>query len=66
MNNHLGDDRSCRAYFHIVDIDPATESVEIQYVENDWIRGMDQTRHLPWVEFLNGLREGRYEIHRAN
>jgi hypothetical protein len=66
MNKHLGDDHSRLTHFHIVAIDPATSSVVIRYVENEWTRGVDQTQHLPWVEFLNGLQEGRYEIQRTS
>lgn len=66
MNKHLGHDHSCHTRFHIIGIDPATHSVVIQYAENEWLRGMAQTRRMVWTEFLEKLMDGSFEIHHVD
>jgi hypothetical protein len=62
MGKHIGHDHSCHNRFHIVELDPAARTVVIRYEENEWTQGTEQTRQLDWIEFLEGLMDGRFEI----
>ncbi|CAL1239679.1 hypothetical protein [Candidatus Methylocalor cossyra] len=63
MNKHVGHDHSCHNRFRIIELDRATHSVVIQYAENDWLRGVERTQRFAWMDFLQGLMDGRFEIH---
>lgn len=64
MNKHIGNDCNSHTHFHIVDVDSTSGSVLVEYDKNLWIQEQTQAQQLPWVEFVEGLRDGRFEIHR--
>jgi phage terminase large subunit len=64
MSKHIGNDCGSHTHFRIVDIDSRQGSVLVEYDENLWLREQRQAQEISWVEFVEGLRDGRFEIHR--
>jgi hypothetical protein len=64
MNNHIGNDSRSHTHFRIVDVDANAGCVLVEYDQNLWFREQEQARQISWVEFVEGLKEGRFEIHR--
>lgn len=65
MCKHIGNDCHHHTRFRIVDIDSGQGSIIVEYDENLWFREEGRSQRISWVEFVEGLREGRFEIHRA-
>jgi hypothetical protein len=66
MSSHIGHDHQLRNHFSIVGIDAQGQSVTIQYDDNEWLRGQDPVQRLGWVEFLEGMVAGRFEVRRTD
>lgn len=64
MNKRVGHDHLVHNRFRIVNIDSATDTVEIKYEKNDWLRGFELTNRMTATEFLSRLIDGRFEIER--
>ncbi len=62
MSKHIGHDHLLKNHFNIIGIDPPGQSVILQYENNGWMRGQEPIQQLGWVEFIEGVMEGRFEI----
>ena len=63
MTKHAGRDQKTRAKFHIVGFDAATGMVELHHSPDGWVKDASDTEHMSWMDFLQGLMDGRFEIH---
>ncbi len=61
MAKHIGKDLHNRAKFHILGIDEANGTVEL-YSRDGWSKAACENLVLPWVTFMQGLMDGRYEV----
>ena len=65
MHKHTGHDHQLKNHFNVIGIDPQGQSVTIQYEENCWLRGQEPVQQMGWIEFLEGIMAGRFEIRAA-
>ena len=62
MNKHIGHDHSIQNHFTIIGFDEQDQSVRLQYESNEWMRSQNPIRQMGWVEFLEAVMDGRFEI----
>jgi hypothetical protein len=65
MSKHIGNDLGSYTRFRIVEIDSRQGSVRVEYDENLWLTEQVRACEISWVEFVEALRDGRFEIVRA-
>jgi hypothetical protein len=65
MSKHTARDTKTRAKFHIVGYDKETGMVELYQSRDGWVHEFEPLQLMPWTEFIDLLREGRFEIYPA-
>lgn len=65
MNKHVGHDHLSGNRFQIVGLDPAANTVAIQYDLNAWMPNAEPNQQMTWTEFVSHLINGHFEIYRG-
>ena len=63
MNQNTGRDQRTRAKFKITGIDEANGLVLLHHAKDGWTDDPEGIRAMPWVEFVQNLMAGCYELH---
>lgn len=60
---HIARDTNTRGKFRIVGVSEETGLVELRQQKDGWARQFEEFQRMPWTEFIQGLMDGRFEIH---